>query len=140
MARNPYPYRPRCCHHKVRKVCYITYLLTSPEELQESLKTQNVTFTKRFKYRSRDTQTLQDSSTVLVHFSKTELPAEVKIGYMSFKFKQYIPKPVRCFKCNRHGHVANHCRGKEICSNCGGEHGRKTCHASFKRCPNCKGD
>jgi len=120
-------------------VLYHVPLDLTTEELQESLKTQNVTFTKRFKYFSRDTRTLQDSTTVLVHFSRTELPADVKIGYMLFKVK-YLPKPVRCFKCNRYGHVANHCRGKERCSNCSGEHGWKTCTASYKRCPNCQGE
>ena len=59
---------------------------------------------------------------------------------MLFKVKQYIPKQFQCFKCNRYGCVANHCRGKERCSNCGGEHGWKTCTASFKQCPNCKGE
>jgi len=140
MARIPYPYRLRCCHQSSKGVLHNVPLDLTPEELQESLKTQNVTFTKRFKYRSQDTQTLQDSTAVLVHFSKTELPAEVKIRYMLFKVKQHIPKPVRCIKCNRYGHVANHCKGKERCSNCGREHGWKTCIASFKRCPNCKGE
>jgi len=59
-------------------VLYNVPLNLIPEEFQESLKTQNVTFTKRFKYRSRDNQTLQDSTTVLVHFSKQNYRLRLK--------------------------------------------------------------
>jgi len=59
---------------------------------------------------------------------------------MLFKVKQYNAKPVRCFKCSIYDHVTNHCRGKERCSNCGGEHNWKTFTASYKQCPNCKGE
>jgi len=38
---------------------------------------------------------------------------------LNFKTKQYIPKPIRCFKCNRFGHVTIYCEGKERCSKCG---------------------
>jgi len=52
--------------------------------------------------------------------------------------KQYVPRPLRCFKCNRYGHVADQCGGKLRfavvnisiasaalllkCPNCGGGH------------------
>jgi len=59
-------------------VLYNVPLDLTTEELQESLKTQNVTFTKRFKYRSRDTQTLQDSTTVLVISPKQNYQLKLK--------------------------------------------------------------
>ena len=37
-------------------------------------------------------------------------------------FKQYITMPLRCFKCNRFGHIAEKCRGKKRCAKCGREH------------------
>jgi len=64
----------------------------------------------------------------------------VRVGYLQFKVKQYIPKPLRCFKCNRYGHVANYCKSKERCSNCGSAHNWKNCDYPNRRCPNCKGN
>jgi len=73
---------------------------------------------------------------VFLQFSTADLPAEVDLGYLLFRVKQFIPKPLRCFKCNRFGHVASHCRGRERCSNCGGAHKYSECTADNAKCPN----
>jgi len=77
---------------------------------------------------------------VFLQFSTADLPAEVKLGYLLFRVKQFIPKPWRCFKCNRFGHVASHCRGRERSSNCGGEHKYSECTADTANSPNCGGN
>ena len=46
---------------------------------------------------------------------------------------------MRCFKCNRFGHVALKCKNKERCSRCGGDHAWKTC-VNTQKCVNCGGD
>ena len=46
-------------------------------------------------------------------FHCTDLPSLVKIGYILFKLKMCVPKPLRCFKCHTFGHVAKVCKGKE---------------------------
>lgn len=33
-----------------------------------------------------------------------------------------MPPPLRCYKCQRYGHVAAQCRGKPRCAKCGGGH------------------
>ena len=58
---------------------------------------------------------------------------------MSFCVKQYIPRLLRCCKCNRYGHVASHCRGKLRCSICGGDYKYSECSAAAPKCPNCGG-
>jgi len=73
---------------------------------------------------------LKDSKTVFVQFTTADLPGEVKVGYLFFRVKQYVPRLLRCFKCNRYGHVAGHCRGKLRCSICGGEHKYSDCSAA----------
>ena len=85
------------------------------EEILEALHEQ-VKYVKRFKCKHREHNVMRDSSTVPLHFIKSELPAEIKIGYLNFKTKEDIPKPTRFFKCNRFGHVASHCKGKERCA------------------------
>ena len=56
-----------------------------------------------------------------------------------FYTKQHIPRPLRCFKCNRYGHVENYCRGKLRFSICSGEHKYSECSAAASKCPNCGG-
>ncbi|XP_037536589.1 cyclin-H [Nematolebias whitei] len=38
----------------------------------------------------------------------------------------YIPPPLRCYKCQRYGHIAAVCKGKQRCAKCGADH-RLTC-------------
>ena len=106
-------------------------------KIQAYLKTQ-VKFVKRFQYKPVGELELLDSTTVL-HFL-SDLPSEVRIGYLNFKIRPYVPKPLRCFKCNRFGHVANHCKGKERCSKCGEQHSWTVCPSTALNCPNCHGE
>ena len=118
-----------------KAVIYRVPLDLTDEDLLEILKPQKVTYIKRFK--NKDSSY---STTVFLQFSSPQLPAEVRVGYLLFKVKSYIPKPLRCFNCNRFGHVASNCRGKQRCSTCGGEHVWKECSATVKKCPNCAGE
>ena len=97
-----------------------------------------VKYVKRFQYKPVGEMELLDSTTVLLHF-QSDLPSEVRIRYLNFKIRPYVPKPLRCFKCNRFGHVANHCKGKERCSKCGEQHSWTVCPSTALNCPNCHG-
>jgi len=119
---------------------YNVPLEISTDELVEGLVGQKVTFVKRFRFKCKEYSEFRDSKSVFLQFSTADLPAEVKLGYLLFRVKQFIPKPLRCFKCNRFGHVASHCRGRERCSNCGGEHKYSECNADTAKCPNCGGN
>lgn len=114
----------------------------SDEELLSCLKQYEVKHTKRFKIKmQREKETsFAESKTVLLHFECSDLPEKVQIGYLSFTVKQYIPKPLRCYKCNRFGHVASKCRGNERCAKCGGSHTAANCSNTFVKCVNCNGN
>ena len=108
----------------------------------EILKPQKVKYVKRFQFKPKDsekTNEMQNSTTVLLHFTCSDLPKKVDVGYMSFKTQIYVPKPMRCFKCNRFGHAASKCKNKDRCSRCGGEHTWKTCENNQK-CVSCGGN
>ena len=94
-----------------------------------------VKFVKRFRFKSNDSSELKDSKSFL-QFATADLPDEVKIGYLFFRVKQYVPRPLRCCQCNRYRRVAGHCRGKLRCSICGGEHKYSECSAAAPKCPN----
>jgi len=121
-------------------VIYNVPLEISTDEIVEGLAGQKVTFVKRFRFRCKESSEFRDSKSVFLQFSTADLPAEVKLGYLLFRVKQFIPKPLRCFKCNRFRHVASHCRGRERCSTCGGEHKYSECTADTAKCPNCGGN
>lgn len=60
---------------------------------------------------------------------------------MSYDVKQYIPPPLRCFKCQKFGHVAAICKGTQKCGRCAGNHeyGKSEKTAKIKCC-NCGGE
>ena len=102
----------------------------STDDLTACLASQGVKFVKRFRFKSSDSSELKDSKSDFLQFTTAVLPGEVKIGYLFFRVKQYVPRPLRCFRCNRYGHVAGHCRGKLRCSICGGKHKYSECSAA----------
>ena len=53
---------------------------------------------------------------------------------------QFIPNPVRCYKCQKFGHTKFNCRKNEVCTKCGQE--GHTDHQECKneaKCVNCQG-
>jgi len=94
-----------------------------------------VKFVKKFQYKPDGELELHESTMVLLHFHP-QLPSEVSIGYLLFKIRPYIPIPLLCFKCNRFGHVAYHCKRNERCSKCGEQHSWTVCPSTALNCPN----
>lgn len=84
----------------------------------------------------------QESLSVMLQFNEEVLPVRVKVGYLSYQVRPYIPPPLRCFKCQRFGHVAAVCRGKQRCGKCGEEgHEYGKCNEGTKiKCCNCGGE
>jgi hypothetical protein len=75
-----------------------------------------------------------------------ELPTRVQIGWISCRVREFIPDPLRCFRCQAYGHTGKSCRGREKCSLCAGEHEWRGCPQANKEreerrpvCPNCSG-
>jgi len=97
-------------------VIYNVPLDISTDDLVECLASQGVKFAKRFHFKSSDSSERKDSKSVFLQFTTADLPGEVKIGYLFFRSKQYVPRTLRCFKCNHYGHVTGHCRGELRCS------------------------
>ena len=79
-----------------------------------------------------------DSLSGMITFKEEKLPEKIYIGYMCYNVRLYIPPPLRCFKCQRFGHVAAVCKGKQRCGRCGGDHEYGKCAAGTKlKCCNC---
>ncbi|XP_067653287.1 uncharacterized protein [Haliotis asinina] len=75
----------------------------SIEEIVSELRSQGVIDATRFTYR-KDGR-VYPSNTYLLTFDTTTLPSSIKVGCFSMPVDLYIPRPTRCFKCQKFGHV-----------------------------------
>ncbi|XP_033753085.1 uncharacterized protein LOC117336583 [Pecten maximus] len=109
----------------------------SDKDLVESLSEEGVTRATRMKGRQYDSD--KNSTTVRLTFSTKDIPERVAVGYRTFKVKLYVPPPLRCYKCNRYGHIAARCKGALRCQKCGGDHKVVDCKSEDLKCVNCGG-
>lgn len=69
------------------------------------------------------------------------MPEKVYLGFVRYAVRPYVPPPLRCYKCQKFGHVAAVCRGKQRCARCGGEHEYGKCGQGVNpKCCNCGGE
>jgi hypothetical protein len=90
------------------------------EEILDGLQSQGVTAIQRMKKRTPGEIIGKPEYTGLAFltFNKTQIPTEIKVGYINVEVKEFIPDPMRCYKCLKFGHTKKFCKGDEICGNC----------------------
>lgn len=112
----------------------------STDEIMSNVTGANVVKARRLPYTKDGVK--RDSLSVLMYFNEHALPYRVKVGYLSYTVRPYIPPPLRCYKCQKFGHVAAVCRGRQRCGKCGGEdHEYGKCSENTKaKCCNCGGE
>lgn len=103
-------------------------------ELKRNIKEGNVIEAKRL-------QRKRESLSVMLRFESSEvLPSKVRIGYVRFHVREYVRAPLRCYNCQRYGHIASVCRAKKRCAHCGEEHEYGKCGRNVEaKCCNCGG-
>ncbi len=74
------------------------------EEIKVNIRGVRVNNVKRLPY-TRD-GVKRPSMSVMVALDEEILPERIRIGYVSYVVRPYIPPPTRCFKCQRFGHIA----------------------------------
>ena len=78
---------------------------------------------------------------VLLEFNERKLPDSVLAGFKRYSVREYVPPPLRCYKCQKYGHITAYCKGKQVCGRCGGEHEFGKCEPGAQlKCSNCGGD
>ena len=78
------------------------------------------------------------TNTLILTFNLPKIPSPLKICYLNVPVTEYVPNPMRCYKCQTFGHTSNKCKKSEICARCSETgHYDKTCNKEFK-CINCK--
>lgn len=123
---------------KMKGVIYDVPLTMTMDEIMQEVKGGKVLKATRLQMHRRGVKS--DSFSVLLEFEKS-MPKKIRMGYLSYDVREYIPAPLRCFKCQRMGHTAGQCKGKPRCARCGGEHEYGNCGKDAKiKCCNCGGE
>ena len=67
------------------------------------------------------------------------IPERIFLDYLVFRVRNYIPNPMRCFKCQNYGHTQVYCnKFMQICSICSDQHSSDNCpNKENPKCPNC---
>ncbi|CAJ1053399.1 uncharacterized protein LOC123975742 [Xyrichtys novacula] len=81
------------------------------------------------------------TETVFVEFEGEVIPDKVYLEYISYFVRAFIPKPMRCYKCQSFGHIARYCKENRRCARCTGDHEYGKCGEGTKpRCCSCGGE
>lgn len=54
-----------------------------------------------------------ESLSVEIRFDGAILPDKVKLGFISYSVRPFVPPPLRCYNCQKYGHVAMVCNAKK---------------------------
>ena len=73
-------------------------------------------------------------------FAGSTLPPKVHAGYLMYEVRALVPKPRRCAKCQRYGHVEAKCRSHAVCGQCALPHPTADCQSDYHHCAACGGD
>lgn len=71
----------------------------SEDTIKRSLSGAKVIGAKHLKYVSEKEKL--DSLSVMVHFDEERLPERVFFGFISYAVRQFVPPPLRCYKCQK---------------------------------------
>ena len=70
-------------------------------------------------------------------------PTYVQLGWERHRVEIFIPNPIRCYNCQRFGHLAKFCTAEVRCSRCAENHSVHQCLQNEKEikilCANCNG-
>ena len=79
--------------------------------------------------------------TFILTFQSQNLPKYIRVRYYRVAVSQFIPNPVRCYKCQNFGHTKFNCWKNDVCIKCGKEdHTDSQQCTNEARCVNCQGN
>ena len=106
---------------------------TNPEEIKDNV--PSIIDVQRITIKRNNMEV--KTNTLILTFNSPKITESLKICYLNIPVSQYVPNPLRCYTCQRFGHVTSKCKHSETCAKCS-ETGHKdeSCTKSFK-CANC---
>ena len=102
---------------------------TDPEEIKENV--PMITDVQRIVVNRNNTEI--KTNTLILNFNTPKIPDSLKICCLNIPVSQYVPNPIRCYKCQRFGHVTSKCKHNEVCARCSATgHKDDTCTKEHK--------
>nr|XP_023026925.1 uncharacterized protein LOC111514915 [Leptinotarsa decemlineata] len=89
------------------------FLNCTIEEIEEELKSQGVTKVTRMKQK-KGHETV-DSPNHILEFNSTKLPTNIHAALYNLRVRPYFPAPMRCFNCQRFGHISSRFETEKTC-------------------------
>ena len=86
-------------------------------EIRDELKDQGVIGVNRVTLKKEGKAI--PTNTLFLTFGSLELSKEITVGYLKVKVALFVPNPMRCFNCNKFGHMSQHCKVAAKCTGCG---------------------
>lgn len=106
--------------NQTKGVIYCNDLRGIPEsEITNELTDQNICEVKKI-YKFENKQNVE-TGLIILTFSCSNLPSDIKIGYQKINVRPYIPLPTKCNNCQQFGHIAKYCKNTKICFHCSNE-------------------
>merc|ERR1712055_563989 len=115
---------------------YLNHPGYDTDTILEELRPQGVSHVYQTQKRAKNGQ-LENSDIYLLTFDLCTLPKIVEVGWTRCEVREHIPRPRRCFECQKFGHGKNTCRNPiPICENCGQDRHGDGCDRDLE-CSNC---
>lgn len=108
--------------------CY-DLLHCTEQEIQEELESEGVIEAKKITKKENESETNTPS-----------LSKRIKVAYLSIPVRTFVPSPVRCFKCQKLGHIAAKCNTEVEQCICGIPKHEGACDERKTVCTNCQGN
>ena len=87
---------------------------TDPDEIKENV--PMITDVHRIVVKKNNVEI--KTNTLILTFNTPQIPDYQKNCYLNIPITQYVPNPIRCYKCQRFGHVTGRCKHSETCARC----------------------
>ena len=85
-------------------------------EIRDELKDQGVAGVNRVTLKKEGK--VIPTNTLFLTLGSPELLKEITVGYLKVKVALFVPNPMRCFNCNKFGHMSQRCKVAAKCMSC----------------------
>ncbi|KAL1442064.1 hypothetical protein MTO96_008069 [Rhipicephalus appendiculatus] len=138
------PYIPASYTRNVGKIRHVPLQYTE-EQLVDFLKDFGVTSARRqARFKRQEDGAIESHplrAVILTFREDRPMPERVHLGFTSHPVEEYLGPALRCYNCQRFGHLAKNCHSPRRCKICSENHDHSECKSMLQpKCANCGGN